>query len=234
MLRIELQPAFILHGRPYQETSLLLEIFSEKVGRFCVIAKGARRPKSRARGLLQPFVPLLISCRGRGELLTLTGYEAYENALFLQGRSLIFAFYLNELLMRLMIRFDPHPELFHFYKASLNNLILSETGSEDNQITLRLFEKALLKEMGYEVHLTQEMDGAVIEPDKFYHFNPEKGFSQATDEFLSESLFKGEHLLAFAKDQLKNGEELLTAKRLMRRAISVHLGGRPLESRRLL
>jgi len=206
MRRIDFQPAYILHSRPYQESSLLLELFTQDFGRFAVIAKGVRRQKNHTRALLQAFVPLLISCSGRGELLVLKNYESKARLHLLFGKQLISALYVNELLMRLLHRFDAHETLFQVYANTLVALELSvteETGnntvseenailgdktsfegssiSEDNglftmNIILRLFEKALLKAIGYELPLTREVNtGQPIDPDAFYNFDPERG-----------------------------------------------------------
>lgn len=256
MLKIDLEPAFVLHSRPYQETSLLLELFTKNHGRFGAVAKGARRPKSRARGLLQAFSPLLVSCAGRGELLTLKDVDAGggDQMAFLQGKTFVFAFYLNELLMRLLHRFDPHPELFDIYRntllalacAALETNATSEQISSE-QITLRLFEKSLLQALGYAPQLTEEVtSGAPIDPDQFYLFDPERGpfllasalpqpTQHQSQSFRDKHLrVKGQSLLAIAKDDLGDPVVLSDAKRLFRAALRVHLGERPLESRRLL
>lgn len=239
MLRFEFVPAFVLHTRPYQETSLLLELFTETHGRLSAIAKGARRPKARARGLLQPFVSLLVSCAGRGELLTLKNFDPSGFVTCLQGRALISAFYLNELLMRMMHRFDPHPELFEIYKNTLEML----KHPEQAEIALRLFEKSLLKALGYELQFTKEAEtGDLILDDAWYAFDPERGpiFVHKNSNFLNlkyshmnDKLFKGKTLNALAQNRLEEKSILSDAKRIMRRALKVHLGGRPLESRRL-
>lgn len=270
MLRFDSQPAYVLHARPYQETSLLLEFFTQDFGRVSAIAKGAKRPKSRGRGLLQPFIPLLISCAGKGELLTVKDFDAAAPPILLLGRRLIFAFYLNELLMRLLHRADAHDELFYAYEKSLHKL------REDNdehleQVPLRLFEKTLLKELGYELHLTHEVDsGKPLNPDSMYFFDPEKGpillqtkvqapalalvQVQTQEQTLLQpelqsqlklqshlavksdlkAIFKGSSLLALAEELLTEKKVLQDARRLMRLALSGHLGNRPLESRRLL
>lgn len=244
MLRFDSQPAYILHARPYQETSLLLEIFTKDFGRVSAIAKGAKRPKSRGRGLLQPFIPLLMSCAGKGELLTVKDFDAGGPPILLLGRRLIFAFYLNELLMRLLHRADAHDELFYSYEKSLHKLTHCEDETLE-QIPLRLFEKTLLKELGYELHLTHEVDsGAPLDPNSLYFFDPEKGPTQLETQFKAaphsntksdlKAIFKGSSLLAIADELLTEKTVLQDARRLMRLALSGHLGGRPLESRRLL
>ena len=241
MQRFDLAPGFVLHSRPYQETSLLLELFTREQGRFGAIAKGARRPKSRARGLLQPFIPLLLSCSGRGELLTLREFENYKGEYYLPGSWLVFGFYVNELIHRLLHRFDPHPELFDSYCQVLRAL---GTVADSTQKILRLFEKKLLKAIGYELTLTKEaLTERPIDPDAWYAFDPSlglrlvEGFDPKADDYRDQAkmlLFRGRSLLALEQDQLEDPTILKEAKRLMRAALGWHLGDRPLESRKLL
>lgn len=235
MQRIDFQPAYILHTRPYQETSLLLEIFTQDFGRIAAIAKGAKRPKSRGRGLLQPFTPLLVSCVGRSELLTLSHFDTRGMPHSLKGQQLISAFYLNELLMRLLHRSDTHSSLFLDYQKTL--IALEKTTNE--QAVLRIFEKNLLKAMGYELQLTHEVEThEPVQPENFYCFDPERGPSLVPNLKQSpgksqDFIFPGKSLLALADETLKEPSVLLDAKRLMRRALSKHLGDKPLETRRL-
>lgn len=232
MRRLESQHAYILHTRPYRETSFLCELFTRDQGRLSVIAKGVRRPKSRGRGLLQPFIPLIVSCVGRGELLTLTDFDACGVAPVLTGQCVISAFYLNELLFRLTHREDPTPDLFLNYQNALIDLANAKNG-EEIQIVLRLFEKALLKILGYELQLLKDVEtGLLINPEGYYRYDPARG-PVLIDAVKSTDVFKGKSLLALAEgilDMTVLGE----LKRLMRLALSSHLGGKPLESRRLL
>ena len=237
MQHFEFQPSYILHARPYRETSLLLEIFTKDHGRMSAIAKGVRRPKSRGRGLLQPFVPLLISCVGRGELLNLKDFDSGGIASWLTGRRLVSAFYLNELLMRLLHRWDPNQDLFAHYHETLTQL----EKNNDEQRILRLFEKALLKSLGYELQLLRDVEtGSAVDPEGTYAFDPERGpilvdsLKSHTELGQSSHLFKGKSLLALAEDKLDEISVLGDAKRLMRRALAPHLGTKPLESRKLL
>lgn len=232
MHRIEFQSAYILHTRPYQETSLLLEAFTPDFGRISLIAKGAKRPKAHNRGALQPFVPLLISCVGRGELLTLKNFDS-QTPHHLIGQRLISGFYLNELLMRLIHRFDPHSELFLTYRETLLKL---EQGYPEEE-TLRLFEKKLLETMGYALQLTKDAEtGSAVEPHQLYSFDPERGptlIQQISSSKMHLSIFKGKSLLDFAEGKLTEISTLNDIKRLMRHALSIHLGSKPLETRRL-
>ncbi len=230
MQRIEFQPAYILHTRPYRETSLLLEVFTSDYGRIGIIAKGVRKPKAKSRGLLQPFVPLLLSCVGRGELLTLKDFDAGGMVILLNGRALVSAFYLNELLMRLLHRWDAHQALFQSYGKALNELKIKK-----EQEVLRVFEKSLLKALGYELQLIREVEtGDLVESDKMYAFDPERGPILIKSQSGNKSLFKGKSLLALHQEALNDLTVLWDAKRLMREALAIHLGNKPLESRKLL
>ena len=223
---------YVLHARPYQETSLLLELFTLEQGRISAIAKGAKRPKSKARGLLQPFSPLLLLCVGRGELLTLTQVDAARVPYPLRGRRLISAFYVNELLVRLLNRWDTHPALFLNYQETLSQLAIGAC----EQKTLRLFEKNLLQALGYGLPLLTRIK---IDPEQYYFFDPEQGPIHAENHRLSVNnihhrSFKGSSLLNLEQDILEDPRTLLDAKNILRQALSVRLGAKPLESRRLL
>lgn len=244
MLRIEAQEAYILHSRPYQETSLILEFFTLEYGRVAALGRGIKRGDRQGRGILQPFMPLLVSCAGSRELLTLKTVEMKVSSSIslspglLQGRCLISGLYLNELLVRLLHPRDPYPALFQAYQNSLLKLARAEQASEE-QTTLRYFEKTLLKALGYELQLTVEVDsGEPVWPQQFYFFDPERGPFLATREqgqlLKNERVFRGSSLLALAKEVLLEKEDLQDAKRLMRLALARHLGERPLATRKLL
>lgn len=237
MRRFESQLAYILHTRPYRETSFLCELFTVDYGRISVVAKGIRRPKSRGRGLLQPFIPLIISCVGRGELLTLTDFDAGGVAPVLIGRRMISAFYLNELLFRLMHREDPNLDLFLSYQHALTELEKTNEAQEV-QIVLRLFEKSLLKTLGYELQLLKEVEtGCAISPEKDYCFDPARGplFIETGNRTAAE-IFKGKSFIALAEESKEDMDKVVLSdlRRLMRLALASHLGGKPLESRKLL
>jgi DNA repair protein RecO (recombination protein O) len=236
MRRFECQLAYILHTRPYRETSFLCELFTADYGRISVVAKGARRPKSRGRGLLQPFIPLMISCVGRGPLLTLTDFDAVGVAPVLTGRRAVSAFYLNELLFRLIHHEDPNSDLFFCYQNALSEL----EKTTEVQIVLRLFEKSLLKTLGYELQLVKEVGtGKPLSPEGDYRFDPASGPVSVEIPHLamgakSQDVFKGKSLLALAAGVFDDVAVLGDLKRLMRLALVPHLGSKPLESRKLL
>ena len=229
--RVSLQPAYLLHRKPYRDTSLLLEAITPEYGRIGLVAKGARRPRSRLPGLLQPFLPLLLSWSGRGELFTLTDAEGRGPLLMPPGRLSISGFYLNELLLRLLPRGDPHEELFLAYSETLGRLALDE----EAEWGLRLFEKRLLEAMGYGLQLTHEAgeEGAAIRAGRHYCYHLEVG-PVATTEQSGGVVLSGRTLLALAAEQTAIGPEIRgEAKRLMRAALALYLGDRPLKSREL-
>lgn len=226
-MRIFLQPAFILHQRPYRETSVLLDIFTQEYGRISIIARGVRTARSRWRGLLQPFIPLLLSWQGKTELMVLVSAEANGAPIHLRGNCLLSGFYLNELLVRLLHKSDPSPTLYTIYYDTLIELQKGQL----QQKTLRLFEKKLLTELGYELQLQANAFLA----EKWYQFFPEQGFKlyEAIITEKKEMFFSGKSLLAFAMEQLEDEEALRDAKRLMRLALAPLLGAYPLHSRKL-
>ncbi|MFQ5642444.1 MAG: DNA repair protein RecO [Thiogranum sp.] len=229
-VRIQLVPGFVLHQRPYRESSALLEVFTEAHGRVGLVARGVRSPKSRQRGDLQPFRSLRLSWNARGELGTLTAVESDAPQGCLRGASLYSAFYLNELLVRLLVRNDPHPRLYAYYQASLAHLMQGE----DIEPLLRLFEKNLLQEIGYGLLLDSEIEsGEPVQPNSYYDYHLESGPVLLQEEDAQAFVFKGSSLLAMQRGQLTGREVLRDAKRLMRSALSLYLGNKPLKSREL-
>lgn len=229
--RVEFVPGFVLHQRPYRETSALLEIFTPTHGRVGLVARGVRSPKSRRRGELQVFRALRLSWNERGELGSLTGVEADGPGFHLAGASLYSAFYLNELLVRLLVRNDPHPALFDRYRVALRGL---SDQAADIELTLRLFEKHLLQETGYGLLLDVDCQtGEPVQPDRLYDYHLEAGPLEVAPGATKGFLFPGSSLLALAQEQDFNVAVLRDAKRLMRAALNLYLGGKPLKSREL-
>jgi DNA repair protein RecO (recombination protein O) len=224
--RVLLEPAYLLHQRPYGELHAILEVFAREHGRVGLIARGVRSPRSRRRTLLQPFTALLLSWDLRGELGLLTEVEA-RGAPALGGRTLISGLYLNELLVRLLRRDDPHPVLYDRYAAVLRRL--GEAAGE--AAALRSFERDLLEQLGYGLQLEHDYRGTAIEPASLYDYRLEEGPVLAgTEPALP---VHGDTLLALAADRLRTPRQLHEAKRLMRGALAIHLGERPLKSREL-
>jgi DNA repair protein RecO (recombination protein O) len=230
--KVDLQPALVLHQRPYRETSMLLEVFAIGAGRVGLIAKGARRLKSPLRTQLSPFRPLLLTWRGRGELGLLVGAEPDGPALVLPPAAIVSGLYLNELLVRLLHRHDPHPELFLQYRQTVAALARSDCRQEQ---WLRIFEKRLLDAVGYGLMLDRTAaSGDPLEPKVRYRYIPDHGPVKAgAKENGAGVLVHGSTLLALASEQLLDAAALKEAKHLMRAAIHMHLEGRPLVSRTL-
>jgi DNA repair protein RecO (recombination protein O) len=229
-MQAELSPAFVLHHRLYRETSLLVEIFSSREGRIAAIAKGANRPRSPLRGVLQPFRSLLIAWTGRGEVSTLTRAEVDGPPVTLAGRKLLSGFYMNEVLMRVLHRHDAHPKLFLAYQETLKEL--SEAESEEP--VLRVFEKRLLDEIGYGLVLDHDVDsGAPIDPDRDYYYQRDKGPWPTSPESIPTIKVRGHTLHALSHEHIHDPEHLREAKQLMRFALKPHLGDKPLMSREL-
>ena len=226
---VQLTPGYLLHQRPYRESSALLEVFTQTHGRIGLVARGVRSAKSRQRGELQPFRALRFSWAARGDLGTLTAVEADGGDSRLQGAALYSAFYLNELLMRLLARHDPHPELFLAYQDCLQLL----AAGNDVEPVLRIFEMRLLVEAGYGLQLDCDVEtGDALEPEAYYDYHLESGPVAAADN-RGGFVFQGASLLSMARYDLSSKAVLADAKRLMRAALKLYLGDRPLKSREL-
>jgi DNA repair protein RecO (recombination protein O) len=221
--------AFVLHRRDYSNTSLLLEVFAQGQGRFPAIAKGARRGRSPASALLQPFQPLWLGVVGRGEVRTLTRIEAAGQAFGLSGRALPCGFYLNEILVRLLGRHDPHDPLFAFYHSALTGL----GAGADLESTLRQFELRLLGELGYAPCLDREADGgAAIASHRDYLVEPGIG-ARPLEAGGPGQRVSGATLLALAGGAVLSPDQAREARGLLRGLLEPHLGPKPLKSREL-
>jgi DNA repair protein RecO (recombination protein O) len=225
--RHALRDAFLLHRRHYRETSLLLDVFTREHGILRLLAKGALRGKAGRGGLLQPFAPLSLGWTWRGEPPVLVAAESRGEVCGLSGKSLYCGFYLNELLLRLLPEGDAHPEIFSVYEQTLARL----AGGECLDESLRFFELALLAEIGYGLELGHDAEsGAEISPERHYDYRPEQGPVESAPGVQT---VRGSTLLGLRDGYLSGPEETGEAKRLMRRLVSHHLGGRPLKSREL-
>ena len=228
--RIDQQPGFVLHSYPYRETSLIVEVFSRDHGRIGLVAKGARRPMSQLRGVLMAFQPLLIDWSGGGEMKTLVRAEWQGGQPLLGGQALLCAYYLNELLMRLLPREDPHPVLYRAYGDALRAL----AAGEGQEVILRRFELALLQELGYGLQLDSDADGAPVRPELRYAYIIERGAVPLDEYGIDDpSVVAGRVLLDMARGDFREPETLAGAKALMRRLIQHYLGGQVLQSRRV-
>lgn len=231
--RDHLQRCFLLHRRDFGNSSLILEVFSGVHGRIAVLAKGAKRPRRGSAGaeVLQPFRPLWLSWSGRGEVKTLIRSEPAGPAFGLAGTPLFCGFYLNELLVRLLGRGDPHEDLFAFYHLALTSLA---QGEEQGGV-LRQFELRLLHEIGYSVVLDLEAEsGRPVAPDRRYVLEPESGLRLAVGGDTQPSVsVSGETLLCLAAGGPLHGPMSREARAFTRRLLEPYLGDRPLKSREL-
>lgn len=224
-----LHRAYVLHRRNHGETSLLVEVFALGLGRFPAISKGARRGRGGAGPLLQPFQPLWLGVVGRGEVRTLTGAEGAGRALELAGMALPCGFYLNELLMRLLARSDPHDALFGLYHAALAEL----ADGAALHATLRRFELALLEELGYAPMLDTCEDGQPVQPGGRYRVESGQSPHRVAPGCPGDTV-SGETLLALAAGRPLAAGEQREARALLRGLLAPHLGPKPLASRELL
>ncbi|RDH92637.1 MAG: DNA repair protein RecO [endosymbiont of Seepiophila jonesi] len=232
MSALELQPCFVIHRRNYRNSSLLLELFTPQDGRFSAIAKGVKSGRSSRSALLQPFRPLLVGVSGRGEIKTLRQAEAEGKVYTLARKALYCGFYLNELLMRLLERNDPHPTLFLHYINALQ--ALSESPSLED--TLRSFEVSLLRETGYELLLDHEAEnGEAVQPDGLYDYHIEQGPIRAVVKADSENhnVIHGSTLISLQQGLQLTSQARREARGLMRRILAFYLGDKPLKSREL-
>lgn len=229
MQRIEGQLAYVLHSVPYKETSALVHLFTAQSGRMTLMARGAKR--ARAKGAqLQPLVAWHVWGQGRGEMLTLTGHQAARYWPRPQTHAVwVSCLYVNELLMRLLWVGDAQPNLFLEYETVLEHLL----SGRSIEITLRLFEKRLLKALGYALSLTlDKRTGEGVDSLRWYAFAPSVGGpSRVTHE--QPGTVSGESLLALHEERLETERHLRDAKCIMRQALRTHLGDKPLHSKRL-
>ncbi len=229
-MRYDAQPAFVLHARPWRETSLLVEVLSADHGRLGLIARGVQSPKRHTlRAALQPLQSIRFDAVQVGELARLTAAEALDVAPRLAGEAMLSGFYLNELTLRLAPRQDPSPELYNAYALARERL----GAGEPLGWTLRRYERDLLDTLGVGFDWTQDSDGAAIDPAARYRLDPEQG----PRRLLSDrghgdrsSAATGRALLALASDQAPEVEDLASLRRAMRAVLSHHLGPRGLKS----
>lgn len=226
--RIDGAAAFLLHSYPFSETSLILEVFAREHGRLALLARGARRPRSSLRSILHAFQPLELSWFGGGEVKTLAKAEWLGGMPLLRGSCLLIGYYLNELLMKLLPREDPHAALYDAYGAAL--MALSHGATEAAE--LRRFEKTLLRELGYGLRLDQDASGRPIEPQRRYRYQIERGALPAEDGATGQSI-SGKTLIDLAEDNYADPRTLAEAKQLMRALLAHYLEGQPLQTRRV-
>jgi DNA repair protein RecO (recombination protein O) len=241
--RVQLQPAYVLHHRPYRDSSRILELFTHEHGRVSVFARGARGARRSGASLismLQPFNRLLVSWSGRGEAGQLTGAEFDGAVSELPPHRIVSGFYVNELLLKLFARHDGHADVFAFYHTTIEAL----KSAPDVMRPLRLFEKRLLDALGYGLALERDAaTGLAIEPQGRYHYRLEQGAVRIDDAIDhppvqattgESSIYSGASLLSLAREDLRQAEDCLAARRLMRAALERCLEGRELKSRQVM
>jgi DNA repair protein RecO (recombination protein O) len=228
-MKVELHPCYILHQRPYRETSLLLDAFSSEHGRVGLVARGVKRRGSRP-ALLQPARRLNIAWSMRSELGTLTAVEASTPPPRLAGTRLVSCFYMNELLVRTLHGHETHPELFHRYEQALKGL----DGGEPEERVLRIFEKHLLKSLGYGLILDHDTGtGEPVAGDRRYYYRLDQGPVAVASQEAGHVAVSGTTLKALDTESAWDGDIAREAKLLLRAILDTHTGGRPLGSREL-
>jgi DNA repair protein RecO (recombination protein O) len=232
-VKIQDQPAYILHQRAYRDTSQIVELLTRDHGRVAVVSRGSRGPKSRLRAVMQPFRPLSVCWTGKGELVTLTSAEPASRSLpRLTGNALPCAFYINEILIRMLHRFDVHDEIFRLYETTLYAL----TEQQQLESSLRLFEKQLLQYLGFGINLSVDADtGEPVREQSQYSYFVEHGpvLAPAGSQDLPQLGISGASLLAFDRNELSSPTVCREVKSLMRHVLAYYLGGKPLKSREL-
>jgi DNA repair protein RecO (recombination protein O) len=228
--RVQLQPAYILHRRPFRDSSQILDIVTRDYGKIAVVARGSRGAKSRLAAVLRPFLPLRISWVAKSELGTLTGAEASGPPAGVRGDAMMSAFYVNELLLNFLHRYDPQAEIFELYAAVISSLV----GTENVAAQLRSFELDLLSLLGYAVnldHVSGTRDALAAEQN--YEFRMEQG-AVPVDREEGVLVFPGVVLSAIAERRFDEPDILRAANRLLREVVGFHLGGKELKSRKVL
>jgi len=226
--RVWLAPGYILHQYAYRDTSRIVEVFTAEHGRLTLFARGANSPKSRVKGILRPFQQLLLSWSGKSEACQLVSAEVDGQVSSLPAQRLMSGFYLNELLLKLTERCDPHPEIFYSYAACIQSLCAGDAV----EATLRRFEKRLLNDLGYGLDLAQTAQGQPVQTDRYYRFALESGAELCVAE--APGAVYGQSLADLQSESFGDPRSLRDAKRLLRTAIDACLDGRILKSRQVM
>ncbi len=228
--RVQQQPAYILHHRPFRDTSQLLDVISRDHGKLALVARGSRAARSRLRGLLRPFLPLRLSWVMSSDLGTLTGAEIDDAPLTLSGDALLSGYYLNELLLNFLHRHDPQPEIFAAYRHAVTELCRAV----DPAPKLRGFEIELLRLLGYALNLEfEESTHESLDADEFYEYRVEQGPVRVARQHGT-MVFAGSTLQAIHQQRFDDPTIQRAAGRLLREVISYHLDGKELKSRKVL
>ena len=223
MTKIENTPAFLIHRRMYQGSSLLLDFFTKDFGRLRLIARGARKSKTS----LQMFQCLSISFKGRGELKSLSQWEIADQPRRILGDDLILAMYANELILRLLPENDEYSQTFSSYWTFLSSL--NDLDSNEKEFALRNFENQMLEDLGYGFDFGFDINSEPINEDLQYEFNEHQGFS-----INSNGTVQGKTLLNLSKHEtITNKIELSFLKKMNRKRLKSLLGDKPLKSKEL-
>jgi len=229
--RVQEQAAFILHHRPFRDTSQILDVISHDHGKLAVVAKGSRGARSRLKGILRPFMPLSVSWVMKSDLGTLTGAEILGGPLRLSGDALLSGFYVNELILHFLHRHDPQPAVFDAYGQTIRALASADV---DIAPCLRRFEVELLRQIGYALNLDREYgSNKNLDADQYYEYRVEQG-PVAVSRTEGPLVFNGDMLIAISQQRFEEPNVLRAANRLLRDVISFHLGGKELKSRKVL
>ena len=226
--RVLLAPAYVLHQYAYRDTSRIVEVFTDEHGRLSLFARGANSAKSSLKGVLRPFQRLLLSWSGRSEAGQLIGAEIDGDVTNLAPARLMSGFYLNELLLKLTERWDPHPEIFSSYASCMHALCAGGVVEP----ALRRFEKQLLDALGYGLELAQTVEGLPVRTDLYYRFGLESGPQPCVAD--APGAIYGQSLADLRSESFLDERSLRDAKRLLRTAIDACLDGRALKSREVM
>ena len=229
-IRVQQEPGYVLRHRPFRDSSQILDVLTRDHGRIAVVARGSRGGRSRLAGVLRPFLPLRVSWVARTDLGTLTGAEAAGPPAGLRGDALLSAFYVNELLLNFLHRDDPQPEVFALYAQTMSDL----DPRGDVAPVLREFELELLGLLGYAINLEEEGGKHTpIDAERHYEYRNEQG-PVPVQRSEGPLVFRGETLLGIAGRRFDEPAVLRAANQLLRTVIAHHLGGRELQSRKVL
>lgn len=232
--KISLEPAFVLHTRPFQETSIIVELFTASFGRINAVAKGAKRPKSPLRSILTPSSKLSVTLSGKHDLKNLSSAEITDHFSLTSGLAINSLVYINELIIKATEKEDPHQGVFKFYESLLRSMSKNQDRILIEKL-LREFELNLLQEMGYGVDLQREAETSKkIEKSKQYQFDPDKGFSAVNRENDNINVFKGDDILRFFEGNLEKKTTRDASKSIMRASLDYHLGNKTLNIRKYL
>ena len=229
-LIIENEPVFIIHQRPYSETSQILNLFSRNHGRVDVIAKGAKRPKSKFRSFMQPFMPLNASWSGRSQRNTLRNIEAtQQHKSLIQPNDFLFALYMNELILHFLSNADPYPDLFEIYYEVLRQF----SSSSEHEPLLRMFEIKMLEEIGYAINFeTEALSSKSIDTNQYYRYEPEQGFHLLPKDSQMKK-YSGVQIKSIKEMDFSEYDTLIAAKKLTRQTIHFHLDGKELMTKKM-